>query len=233
MYPDFTAEQPADEPADGEADADADAEAQAELDAEPVDAAEPYEPEPQASDDDGDREPADEPTASVQLPDALRRGGTAAGLTAAGLAGFAGLRPRNPSDRVWAAPAEDQDTEDQADELASEPEPEEQVAEAETPEVSEAEPAAEAPVDEAPAEDTVAAGPASGRHHALGAEEPETAQMSFRVATGAEPPEGYGIKANTESGLYWVPGSPGYDEAPVQIWFASEEFAVTNGFIRG
>lgn len=233
VYPDFTAEQPADEPADGEADADADAEAQAELDAEPVDAAEPYEPEPQASDDDGDREPADEPTASVQLPDALRRGGAAAGLTAAGLAGFAGLRPRNPGDRVWAAPAEDQDTEDQADELASEPEPEEQVAEAETPAVSQAEPSAEAPVDEAPAEDTVAAGPASGRHHALGAEEPETAQMSFRVATGAEPPEGYGIKANTESGLYWVPGSPGYDEAPVQIWFASEEFAVTNGFIRG
>jgi uncharacterized protein with LGFP repeats len=234
VYPDFTAEQPADEPVDGEADADADAEAQAELDAEPVDAAEPYEPEPQASDDDGDREPADEPTASVQLPDALRRGGTAAGLTAAGLAGFAGLRPRNPSDRVWAAPAEDQDTEDQADERAPEPEPEEQVAEAEAPAVSEAEqPSAEAPVDEAPAEDTVAAGPASGRHHALGAEEPETAQMSFRVATGAEPPEGYGIKANTESGLYWVPGSPGYDEAPVQIWFASEEFAVTNGFIRG
>ncbi|MCX8557948.1 hypothetical protein OS121_23140 [Mycolicibacterium mucogenicum] len=231
VYPDFTAEQPADEPADGEADADADAEAQAELDAEPVDAAEPYEPEPQASGDDGDREPADEPTASVQLPDALRRGGAAAGLTAAGLAGFAGLRPRDPADRVWAAPAEDQETEDQADERASEPE--EQVAEAETPEVSEAEPAAEAPVDEAPAEDAVAAGPASGRHHALGAEEPETAQMSFRVATGAEPPEGYGIKANTESGLYWVPGSPGYDEAPVQIWFASEEFAVTNGFIRG
>ena len=234
VYPDFTAEQPADEPVDGEADADADAEAQAELDAEPVDAAEPYEPEPQASDDDGDREPADEPTASVQLPDALRRGGAAAGLTAAGLAGFAGLRPRNPGDRVWAAPAEDQDTEDQADERAPEPEPEEQVAEAEAPAVSEAEqPSAEAPVDEAPAEDTVAAGPASGRHHALGAEEPETAQMSFRVATGAEPPEGYGIKANTESGLYWVPGSPGYDEAPVQIWFASEEFAVTNGFIRG
>lgn len=238
VYPDFTAEQPADEPVDGEADADADAEAQAELDAEPVDAAEPYEPEPQASDDDGhdDGEPADEPTVSVQLPDALRRGGAAAGLTAAGLAGFAGLRPRDPGDRVWAAPAEDRDTEDQAaDEGAPEPE---QVAEVETPSVPAAEPTAEPPAEESPAaatpaEDTAAAGPASGRHHALGAEEPETAQMSFRVATGAEPPEGYGIKANTESGLYWVPGSPGYDEAPVQIWFASEEFAVTNGFIRG
>jgi uncharacterized membrane protein len=57
--------------------------------------------------------------------------------------------------------------------------------------------------------------------------------MSFRVATGAQPPDGYGIKANTKSGLYWVPGAPGYDEADVEIWFASEEFAVTNGFVRG
>ncbi|RUP28297.1 MULTISPECIES: hypothetical protein [Mycolicibacterium] len=214
VYPDFTAEQPADEPAAEEVE---ESEAQAEVEAQPVDAAEPTEPTESEPGDDGS---ADEPTASVQLPDALRRGGAAAGLTAAGLAGFAGLRPRDSGDRVWAAPAGDRAADEQvADERA--PEPEEQVAEAEPP------------ADEPPAEDTVAAGPASGRHHALGAEEPETAQMSFRVATGAEPPEGYDIKANTESGLYWVPGSPGYDDAPVQIWFASEEFAVTNGFIRG
>ena len=221
VYPDFTAQQSADEPADGEPDADA--EAQAEVDGEPVDAAEPYEPEPQASDADGADEPADEPTASVQLPDALRRGGAAAGLTAAGLAGFAGLRPRNPGDRAWAAPAAADAGDQDADERA--PQPEEQVAEAE-PHVD------EPPAIATPAEDT-AAGPASGRHHALGAEEPETAQMSFRVATGAEPPEGYVIKANTKSGLYWVPGAPGYDDADVEIWFASEEFAVTNGFVRG
>lgn len=214
VYPDFTAEQPAEEPAAEEVE---ESEAQAEVESQPVDAAEPTEPTESEPGDDGS---ADEPTASVQLPDALRRGGAAAGLTAAGLAGFAGLRPRDSGDRVWAAPADDQAVDEQvADERAPEPE----------------EPAAEAgpPVDAPPAEDTVAAGPASGRHHALGAEEPETAQMSFRVATGAEPPEGYDIKANTESGLYWVPGSPGYDDAPVQIWFASEEFAVTNGFIRG
>ncbi|MCX8561524.1 hypothetical protein OS122_11580 [Mycolicibacterium mucogenicum] len=207
VYPDFAAEQSADE---DEPVAD-ESEAQAEVEAQPVDAAEPTEPE---SDHD---EAADEPTTSVQLPDALRRGGAAAGLTAAGLAGFAGLRHREPD-----APA--------AEEHA--PEPEEQIVEAEAADAA-AEPADEPPVIAAAAEDTAAAGPASGRHHALGAEEPETAQMSFRVATGAEPPEGYGIKANTESGLYWVPGAPGYDEAPVQIWFASEEFAVTNGFIRG
>ena len=221
VYPDFTAEQPADEPVGGAPDTDA--EAQAEVDAEPVDAAEPSEPEPQASDTDDDDEPADEPTASVQLPDALRRGGAAAGLTAAGLAGFAGLRPRGPGDRVWAAAdSGGQDSGERA------PEPAEQVAEVEETQVPAEEPAAETP-----AEDAAAAGAASGRHHALGAEEPETAQMSFRVATGAEPPEGYVIKANTKSGLYWVPGVPGYDDADVEIWFASEEFAVTNGFIRG
>lgn len=77
-------------------------------------------------------------------------------------------------------------------------------------------------------------GPPSGRHHAAGLDEPETAQMSFRVAFGdGSAPEGYAIKANTKSGEYWVPGSPGYDDAPVEIWFASEEFAITNGFIRG
>lgn len=79
-----------------------------------------------------------------------------------------------------------------------------------------------------------ASGPPSGRHHAAGLDEPETAQMSFRVAFGdGGAPEGYAIKANTKSGEYWVPGSPGYDDAPVEIWFASEEFAITNGFIRG
>jgi len=227
VYPDFTAEQPADEPAAEDAE---ESEAQAEVEAQPVDAAEPTEPTEPEPGDDGS---ADEPTASVQLPDALRRGGAAAGLTAAGLAGFAGLRPRDPGDRVWAAPGGDQDTDEQAadDQAADEQAADERATDDQATDDQVAE--AEAPVDESPAEDTVAAGPASGRHHALGAEEPETAQMSFRVATGAEPPEGYDIKANTESGLYWVPGAAGYDDAPVQIWFASEEFAVTNGFIRG
>lgn len=237
VYPDFTAEQPAEEPSEDEL--------EAETEAQPVDAAEPTEPaepaadvdeavdEPHADGDEAAGDAVDEPTVSVQLPEALRRGGAAAGLTAAGLAGFAGLRPRDPGDRAWAAPdaaaVESEGSDEPAPEAAAEPATEERAAEAEPAEATEA--AAE--TDDAPAVETVAAGPASGRHHALGAEEPETAQMSFRVATGAEPPQGYNIKANTESGLYWVPGSAGYDDAPVQIWFASEEFAVTNGFIRG
>jgi uncharacterized protein with LGFP repeats len=84
-------------------------------------------------------------------------------------------------------------------------------------------------------EPELASGPASGRHHAAHVEEPETAQMSFRVAfkDGSNAPAGYTIKADTKSGQYWVPGSPGYDSAPAEIWFASEDFAITNGFIKG
>lgn len=46
-------------------------------------------------------------------------------------------------------------------------------------------------------------------------------------------PAGYPVKADTRSGLYWAPGSPGYEDAVAQIYFASEEFARTNGFVRG
>jgi len=88
------------------------------------------------------------------------------------------------------------------------------------------------PVDGSVEEEPVS-GPPSGRHHAAHLDEPETAQMSFRVAIGDNAPEGYSIKADTKSGQYWVPGSPGYDAAPTEIWFASEDFAITNGFIRG
>lgn len=79
------------------------------------------------------------------------------------------------------------------------------------------------------------AGPPSGKHHAVHLDEPETAQMSFRVAVGdvRYPPPGYAIKADTKTGQYWAPGTPGYESAPVEIWFASEEFAITNGFISG
>jgi len=47
-----------------------------------------------------------------------------------------------------------------------------------------------------------------------------------------EVPEGYPIKADTKSGLYWSPDSEQYDEAPVEIWFVSEEFARANGFAK-
>ncbi|MEW5810974.1 MAG: hypothetical protein AB1925_16130 [Actinomycetota bacterium] len=46
-------------------------------------------------------------------------------------------------------------------------------------------------------------------------------------------PDGYPIKADTRSGLYWSPGSAEYAEARAEIWFATEEIARTNGFVRG
>ena len=48
----------------------------------------------------------------------------------------------------------------------------------------------------------------------------------------SEAPDGYPVKADTQSGLYWTPDSGLYDDARAEIWFASEEFARTNGFVR-
>ena len=75
----------------------------------------------------------------------------------------------------------------------------------------------------------------SGRHAAIQVDEPEDAGWtSMRLATGDRyrAPEGYPIKADTKTGLYWAPGSPGYRDTEAEIWFASEEFARTNGFVR-
>lgn len=74
----------------------------------------------------------------------------------------------------------------------------------------------------------------SGRHAAIQIEEPDPSRTSVRPA-GSDPfraPDGYLVKADTGTGLYWTPGTPGYDRTPADIWFASEEFAVTNGFVR-
>ncbi len=74
----------------------------------------------------------------------------------------------------------------------------------------------------------------SGRHAAIQIEEPDPALTSMRLA-GSDPfraPEGYLVKADTGTGQFWTPDTPGYDETPAEIWFVSEEFAVTNGFVR-
>ncbi|MEO3757508.1 hypothetical protein ABGB19_04335 [Mycobacterium sp. B14F4] len=76
----------------------------------------------------------------------------------------------------------------------------------------------------------------TGRHARIEIDdEPELGRTSFRLPTGdaTEAPEGYPIKADTQSGRYWAPGGLGYEDAQAEIWFASEEFAVTNGFVRG
>lgn len=83
--------------------------------------------------------------------------------------------------------------------------------------------------------DEEASGPPSGRHAAIHLDEPTAAQPALRLATddGFHAPDGYPIKADTKTGLYFAPGSGGYDRVRAEIWFASEEFALTNGFAKG
>ncbi|MEU0494451.1 hypothetical protein [Mycobacterium sp. NPDC006124] len=98
------------------------------------------------------------------------------------------------------------------------------------------EPVVEEPVvdDEAQPEPEFDSGPPSGRHAAIHLAEPVVAEPSLRLARGdRDAPSGYPIKADTKTGLYWTPGSGGYDDVEPEIWFASEEFALTNGFAKG
>jgi uncharacterized protein with LGFP repeats len=43
-------------------------------------------------------------------------------------------------------------------------------------------------------------------------------------------PDGYPVKANASSGLYYMPESALYEDTQAEIWFASEEVAKANGF---
>ncbi|OOK82473.1 lgfP family protein [Mycobacterium kansasii] len=45
-------------------------------------------------------------------------------------------------------------------------------------------------------------------------------------------PEGYPIKASARFGLYYTPSSALYYDTLAEIWFASEEAAQANGFIK-
>jgi uncharacterized protein with LGFP repeats len=45
-------------------------------------------------------------------------------------------------------------------------------------------------------------------------------------------PTGYPIKADTKSGLYWVPESDLYDHVPAEVYFVNEQFARANGFVK-
>jgi len=52
------------------------------------------------------------------------------------------------------------------------------------------------------------------------------------LADPYQPPEGYYIKANTHSGLYYTPDSALYDNTVPEVWFASEDVAEANGFVK-
>jgi uncharacterized protein with LGFP repeats len=73
----------------------------------------------------------------------------------------------------------------------------------------------------------------TGRHARIEVEEPTPPRTAFQLPMGDpnEAPDGYPIKANTRSGVYWAPGSAMYDDASAEIWFASEELARLNGFV--
>ncbi|RZT14009.1 uncharacterized protein with LGFP repeats [Mycobacterium sp. BK558] len=75
----------------------------------------------------------------------------------------------------------------------------------------------------------------TGRHARIDIDEPAPMGTALHLPLDDpdEVPDGYPVKADTRSGLYWIPGSADYEEAPAQIWFATEEIARTNGFVRG
>jgi uncharacterized protein with LGFP repeats len=73
--------------------------------------------------------------------------------------------------------------------------------------------------------------PAEPRANGAGAE-PWRPAVHLPLADPYQPPEGYFIKANTHSGLYYTPDSALYDNTLPEVWFASEDVAQANGFVR-
>ena len=64
------------------------------------------------------------------------------------------------------------------------------------------------------------------------ADEPWRPAIHLPLADPYQAPEGYFIKANTHSGLYYTPESALYDNTLPEVWFASEDVAQANGFVR-
>ncbi|MDY6996534.1 MAG: hypothetical protein SW019_08055 [Actinomycetota bacterium] len=74
----------------------------------------------------------------------------------------------------------------------------------------------------------------TGRHARIDVDEPTPGGTALHMPMGdpREVPGGYPVKADTQSGLYWAPDSPDYDDVPAEVYFASEEMAITMGFVR-
>jgi len=75
----------------------------------------------------------------------------------------------------------------------------------------------------------------TGRHARIDFEEPTPSMTALHLPLDdpSDIPDGYPIKADTQSGLYWTPDSTDYDDASAEIWFATEEIARANGFNPG
>jgi len=76
--------------------------------------------------------------------------------------------------------------------------------------------------------------PHSGRHAAVDPDEPAPGHTGIHLplADPRQAPAGFTVKASATEGVYWTPDCPGYAEAVAELWFVSEELAVTNGFVK-
>jgi len=63
-------------------------------------------------------------------------------------------------------------------------------------------------------------------------DEPWRPAIHLPLADPYQAPQGYVIKGNTHSGLYYTPDSVLYDNTIPEVWFASEELAQGNGFVK-
>ena len=64
------------------------------------------------------------------------------------------------------------------------------------------------------------------------ADDPWRPAIHLPLADPYQAPEGYYIKGNTHSGLYYTPESALYDNTIPEVWFASEDLAQANGFVK-
>ncbi|MEI7546361.1 MAG: hypothetical protein WCJ53_16230 [Mycobacteriaceae bacterium] len=62
--------------------------------------------------------------------------------------------------------------------------------------------------------------------------EPWRPAIHLPLSDPYQAPEGYWIKGNTHSGLYYTPDSELYDDTVPEVWFASEDMAQANGFVK-
>jgi uncharacterized protein with LGFP repeats len=63
-------------------------------------------------------------------------------------------------------------------------------------------------------------------------QEPWRPAIHLPLADPYQAPEGYWIKGNTHSGLYYTPDSELFENTLPEVWFASEDLARANGFVR-
>jgi uncharacterized protein with LGFP repeats len=84
----------------------------------------------------------------------------------------------------------------------------------------------------------------SGRHAAMDSADDDAEFVALQLRPPGElaihlplddpyqVPTGYPVKANASFGLYYMPDSALYEDTLAEIWFASEEIARANGFIK-